>query len=116
MADRLRLSTEGNQLMQVQQKVIIKGAGFFEGTVEGVEHRTGQVFIEEPFDSSKQNYKGFRTVEYKCESSDVVKPLMHNDFPITAEVQMELAASKRGQVVVVKAIKPIQVATAAQPR
>jgi hypothetical protein len=101
--------------MQVNQKCVIKGAGFFEGTVEGTEHRTGQVFIEEPFDSSKPNYKGFRTVEYKCESSDVVKPIMHNEFPITAEVAMEISASKRGQVILVKTIKPLANA-AGQPR
>ena len=94
--------------MQVQQKVVIKGAGFFEGNVEGVDHATGQVFIEEPFDASKPNYKGFRTVEYKCENSSVVKPIMHNEFPITAEVTMEIAATKRGQTILVRAIKPLE--------
>lgn len=96
--------------MQLQVKAIIKGAGFFRGAVEGVEHDTGQVFIEEPFDASKQNYKGFRTVEYKCVGSDVVKPIMHNTFPINADVTMEMSATKRGQVVVVTGIKPIGVA------
>lgn len=100
--------------MQIQSKSIIKGVGFFEGTVEGVSHATGQLFIEEPFDSTKPNYKGFRTVEYKCESSAVVKPIMHLEFPITAEVTMEISATKRGQQILVKHVKPLALA-AAQP-
>jgi len=101
--------------MQVTNKCVIKGAGFFEGTVEGVQHRTGQIFVEEPFDSSKPNYRGFRTVEYKCESSDVVKGLMAGEFPVSAEVNMAIEASKRGQVIVVKSVKVLGVAQP-QPR
>lgn len=101
--------------MQVQQKVVIKGAGHFVGEIDGQNFNNGQVFIEEPFDPSKENYKGFRTVEYKCKDADVVMPIMHNPFPITAEVTMEIAATKRGQQIVVMAIKPLELAKA-QPR
>lgn len=94
--------------MQVVQKVVVKGAGWFEGDVEGKTYATGQVFIEEEFDRSKPNYKGFRTVEYKCLDSAVVKPLMHLPFPITAEVCMDLSATKRGQVIVVTKVQPIE--------
>ncbi len=93
--------------MNVEKQVVIKGAGYFVGNIEGTDHDTGQVFIEEPFDASKPNYKGFRTVEYKCMDSAVVQPLMHNEFPITAVVQMEISATKRGQVIIVTAVKPI---------
>lgn len=96
--------------MHVNLKAIIKGAGFFVGNIEGTDHNTGQVFIEEPFDASKPNYKGFRTVEYKCVDSTVVKPVMHLEFPISADVEMEISATKRGQVIVVKSIKPIGLA------
>lgn len=93
--------------MHVSVKAIVKGAGYFVGNVEGTEHDTGQVFIEEPFDASKETYKGFRTVEYKCMDSTVVKPLMHLPFPVTATVDMEVSATKRGQVILVKSIKPL---------
>jgi hypothetical protein len=101
--------------MLVNNECIIKGAGFFVGEVEGTSHDTGQVFIEEPFDASKPNYKGFRTVEYKCENSGVVKPIMGGNFPITAKVQMEISASKRGQVILVRSIVPM-VDAQGQPR
>jgi hypothetical protein len=91
--------------MRVTVKAVIKGAGFFKGAVEGVQHDTGQVFIEEPFDASKPNYKGFRTVEYKCLDSNVVAPLMDLPFPLNADVDMEMAATKRGQQIVVHAVK-----------
>ncbi len=93
--------------MHVTIDAIIKGAGFFVGNVEGTDHDTGQVFIEEPFDASQTRYKGFRTVEYKCLDSTVVTPVMHLPFPISAKVDMEISATKRGQSIVVKAIKPI---------
>lgn len=96
--------------MQVVNKCVVKGAGFFDGEVEGVNYANGQVFIEEEFDKTKPTYKGFRTVEYKCESSAVVKPLMHLPFPITAEVTMELSATKRGQSIVVTKVVPIEAA------
>jgi hypothetical protein len=93
--------------MKVQLKAVIKGAGHFVGDIEGKHFDSGSVFIEEPFDSSKPNYKGFRTVEYKCESSEIVKPIMHLEFPFDAEVDMEISATKSGSVIVVKLIKPI---------
>jgi hypothetical protein len=93
--------------MKVQLKAVIKGAGHFVGDIDGKHFDTGSVFIEEPFDSTKPNYKGFRTVEYKCESSEVVKPLMHLEFPFDADVEMEISATKNGSVIVVKLIKPI---------
>lgn len=94
--------------MKVQLKALIKGAGHFVGDIDGRHFDSGSVFIEEPFDSSKANYKGFRTVEYKCESSEVVKPIMHLDFPFNADVDMEISATKSGSVIVVKTIKPIE--------
>lgn len=96
--------------MRVNVKAIIKGAGFFEGEVEGQKHDTGQIFVEEPFDASKPNYKGFRTVEYKCLDSAVVKPVMHLEFPITAEISMEMSATKRGSQIVVHEVKPLGLA------
>lgn len=98
--------------MQVVNKCVVKGAGFFVGEVEGQQFDNGQVFIEEEFDRSKPTYKGFRTVEYKCLDSSVVKPLMHLPFPITAEVSMDLSATKRGQVIVVTKVLPLEPAKA----
>jgi hypothetical protein len=94
--------------MKVTLNALIKGAGHFVGEIDGKTFNTGSVFIEEPFDSSKPNYKGFRTVEYKCENSEVVKPLMHLPFPFDAVVDMEISATKSGSVIIVKSIKPIE--------
>ena len=87
--------------MHVKQHCVIKGAGYFKDTVDGTAYDNGQIFVEEPFDPSKPNYKGFRTVEYKCLDSAVVAPLMEMQFPVTAEVSMEISATKRGQQIVV---------------
>jgi len=96
--------------MQVIQKVVIKGIGRFVGNVEGKDYDNGQVFIEEPMDPSNANLKGWRTVEYKTTSSEVVKPVWHLEMPITAEVVMNLTATKRGQSIVIESIKPLDLA------
>ena len=94
--------------MQVEKDVVVKGAGFFVGNVDGSNNDNGQVFIEEAFDPSKDNYKGFRTVEYKCLDSGVVKPLMQLPFPVTAKVLFEIGATKRGQAITVLKVVPIE--------
>lgn len=96
--------------MQIEKDVVVKGAGFFAGNVEGTAYDNGQVFIEEAFDPSKENYKGFRTVEYKCVDSQVVRPLMHLPFPITAKVSFEIGATKRGQSITVMRVVPLEAA------
>lgn len=101
--------------MQMVNKCVIKGAGFFDDVIDGKAIKTAQIFVEEEFDKTKPNYKGFRTVEYKAAEVDLVKAIMHNTFPITAEVQVEISATKRGQAVIVTAIKPLERA-ASQPR
>ena len=101
--------------MQTTIKAVIKGAGYFKGAVEGVEHDTGQLFIEEPFDASQPRYFGFRTVEYKCLNSDIPLSIKHLQYPISAEVTLEISATKRGQSIVVTNLKPIE-AVKAQPR
>lgn len=98
--------------MHVKQQCVIKGAGFFKDVVEGVQYDNGQIFVEEPFDPSKPNYKGFRTVEYKCLDSTVVAPLMEMQFPVTAEVSMEISATKRGQQIVITKVDMINKAMA----
>ena len=98
--------------MKLQIDALIKGAGYFVGDIEGKQFDNGSVFIEEPFDASKPNYKGFRTVEYKCISSETVKPVMHLEFPFIAKVDMEISATKSGSVVVVHSIVPTKQAKA----
>ena len=93
--------------MHVVNKVIIKGAGFFNDDIDGKSFDNGQIFIEEPFDASQPRYKGFRTVEYKCKDAETAKAIMHLEFPVTAEVSLELSATKRGQTIVVMGIKPL---------
>lgn len=92
--------------MKITLDALIKGAGHFVGDIEGKHIDNGSVFIEEPFDASKPNYKGFRTVEYKCLSSETVKPIMHLDFPFNAKVDMEISATKSGSVIIVHSIVP----------
>lgn len=86
---------------------VIKGIAFFADKIEGQDVNVGSVFIEEQLDESKGNAKGFRTVEYKAASAEVVRPLMNLEFPISGEVHFRMLVSKRAHQIVVEAIKPI---------
>lgn len=97
------------------QKCVLKGCSFFQGEVEGKSHDTGILYIEEPFDSGNANAKGFRTVDYKCEDSAIPRSLMDKDFPLTAEVDLAIVATKKAKEIVVKSVKLLGQA-APQPR
>lgn len=86
---------------------VIKGVAFFADKIDGQDVNVGSVFIEEPLDESKGNAKGWRTVEYKAASAEVVRSVMHNEFPITADVHFRMHVTKRNHQVVVEALKPV---------
>ncbi|KAF7600096.1 MAG: hypothetical protein CGU28_02190 [Candidatus Dactylopiibacterium carminicum] len=87
---------------------IIKGANFFTGEIDGKQMDSGAIWIEEPLDESRGTSKGWRTVEYRCASSQIVKNLMEMQFPISAEVHFELVTGKRDQKITVVEIVPIK--------
>ncbi|TAK75876.1 MAG: hypothetical protein EPO12_17840 [Aquabacterium sp.] len=93
-----------------QKTSIIKGVAFFADKIDGQDINVGSIFIEEELDTSKGNAKGFRTVEYRADSADVVKPLMHLEFPITGEVHFRMQVTKRNHQIIVEAVKPISLA------
>jgi hypothetical protein len=88
---------------------VIKGVSYFEGDIDGNRIESGACFIEEPLDVSKGRSKGFRTVEYKLKEIEIAKGLINFDYPLSAEVHFELLTTKRGQSIVISAVKPIEV-------
>jgi hypothetical protein len=85
---------------------IIKGVSYFDGVIDGKEIKSGSVFIEEQMDERGGNAKGFRTVEYKT-TADVVKRIIHNEFPINGDVTFAMKVSKGSNTVVVEELKPL---------
>jgi len=96
--------------MQFTSKVKIMGVAFFAGNIEGKDLDSGTVFVEEQLDESTDRAKGFRSVEYKAPNSSLVKAVMHNAFPMMAEITVESKVTKGASSLVVTGIKPLQIA------
>ena len=90
------------------------GCAFFSGNIDGKEIDSGTLFVEEQLDEGSGRAKGFRTVEYKTPSADLVKAVQHNAFPMMAEITVETKVSKGASALVVVAVKPVQLATSAK--
>ncbi len=86
---------------------VVDGVAFFDGTIDGKTLNSGTVFIKSELDTSKGNAKGFRTVEYKADSADVIKPVLHNEFPLRCKVIYEMRVTKSSNQMVIAKITPI---------
>lgn len=96
--------------MQFKSNVKVMGVAFFSGQIDGKEIDSGTIFVEEQLDESSGRAKGFRTVEYKTPNHDLVKAVMHNAFPMMAEITVETKVSKGASNLVIVALKPTQIA------
>ena len=56
--------------------VIIKGASFFDGEIDGKQTNSGCLHIEDELETRSGRNKGSRTVEYKTLDAGLVKPLV----------------------------------------
>lgn len=89
------------------RKEVIKGVGFFDDVIDGDKVNTGSIFIEQPM--TGENVRGFRTVEFKtADGAEVVRRLMHLEFPITAEVFYEMKVGKGRHSIVIVDCKPVE--------
>lgn len=90
---------------QFSKVVSIKGVSFFADKIDGEAINSGALFIEEALDEKSGRAKGFRTVEYKCPDSEIPKRLIHNTFPLQAEVVFEVTTTKRSQSITVADVR-----------
>lgn len=86
---------------------VVSGITFFDGNIDGKALNSGTIYILNELDTSRDNSKGSRTVETKCDSSEVVKRLMHLEFPLKCKVTYELRVTKAAEKMVVVDCKPL---------
>lgn len=98
------------------EKVKVCGVKFFKGEVEGKEYDNGNVFIEEALDFTTGRAKGFATTMYKCGKAEVAQGLMHNEFPLVAEVEFMRVTNGDTTKNIVVGIKPLERADGAKDR
>lgn len=77
-----------------EKEQTLSGVAFFDGSIDGKALTSGTLFILQELDTSKGMCKGQRTVEKKCDSAELVKRLIHNEFPLRCRVVYEERVSK----------------------
>ena len=92
---------------QYEKDQVISGVAFFDGEIDGKKLDSGTLFILQELDEKNKNAKGQRTVEKKCDSSQVVKSIMHLEFPIKCRVVYEERVSKSAEKLIVISCRPV---------
>lgn len=90
-----------------EKEQVISGVAFFDGNIDGKQLNSGTLFILQELDVSKGSAKGQRTVEKKCDGAEIVKCLMHLEFPLKCKVTYEERVSKGAERMVVIECVPI---------
>ena len=93
--------------MEMLAKVIIRGAKYFVGAIEGRDFDSGSIFVD--VELRGETASGVCTNEVKVEKSEIVKGILHNPMPFAAEVtMMETSNGKAaGSRKVVTSIRPL---------
>lgn len=84
-----------------EKEQVISGVSFFDGNIDGKQLNSGTLFILQELDASRSNAKGQRTVEKKCDSAEIVKKLIHHEFPLKCRLTYEERVSKGAERMVV---------------
>lgn len=96
--------------MEFVSKCKIMGVAHFHDSIDGKDIDSGTIFIEEALDESSGRSKGFRAVEYKTPDHVLAKALLHNAFPLMAEVTFMSKVTKGSQSLSIVSVKPVQFA------
>lgn len=84
-----------------EKEQVVHGVAFFDGEIDGKKLNSGTLFVKQEMDNSRGNAKGERTVEKKCDNSEIVKKLMHLEFPIKCKIVYEERVSKSAERLIV---------------
>jgi hypothetical protein len=94
---------------------VVRGFQNMTYNIDGQEVQTKVVFIDAALNEDSGG-KGFKTVDKKCISADVIKAVEHNPFPLECELEMEELATKNKSELFVRSIRPIKQIGPATPQ
>ncbi len=100
---------------QFEKDQVVSGVAFFDGQIDGKQLNSGTLFILQELDGKNKNAKGSRTVEKKCDSDQVVKSIMHLEFPLKCRIIYEERVSKSAERLVVISCRPLESARTSDP-
>lgn len=93
--------------MRFKSNEVVRGFQNAEYQIDGKTVQTKVIFIDAAMNADSGG-KGFKTVDKKCVSPDVIRAIEHNPFPMEAEVEFEELATKNKSELFVLSIKPLR--------
>lgn len=90
------------------EKVKVTGVKFFKGDIDGKGIDSGKVFIEESLDFTTGRAKGYATQEYSLGKAELAQALMHNEFPLLAEVEFIRVTNGDVSKNIVNSVRPVE--------
>lgn len=90
------------------EKVKVTGVKFFKGDIDGKGIDSGKVFIEESLDFTTGRAKGYATQEYSVGKAEAALAIMHNEFPLVAEVEFVRVTNGDTTKNIVVSIRPVE--------
>ena len=94
--------------MRFKSEEVVRGVSAMSFVADnGEKVESGAVFVDVALDEG-QGGKGFRTDMLRCASLELAKGIVHNAFPMKAELDIEHRASRKATQLVVVGIKPLE--------
>ena len=101
--------------MKFKVTEVVRGFQNASYNIDGKEVFTKVIFMDAAMNEDSGG-KGFKTVERKCITPEVITSIAHNPFPLECELEMEELATKSKSELFVRSIRPIkQIGPNAQP-
>lgn len=93
--------------MRFKVTEVVRGFQNATYNIDGKEIFTKVIFMDAAMNEDSGG-KGFKTVERKCISPEVISSIAHNPFPMEAELELEELATKNKSEIFVRSIRPIK--------
>jgi len=93
--------------MRFKVQEVVRGFQNATYQIDGKEVQTKVIFIDAQLNADSGG-KGFKTVDKKCVTADVIRAIEHNPFPMEAELEIEELATKNKSELFVHSIRPIK--------
>ena len=103
-----RLITQGNQKMNIQLQGHIVGVKKFNGQIEGKNFDYCRLIVATPLDSSQGNALGSSTTEYDFGGSANFEQFRNAQFPIEANLNVEIVTTGKTQKMKVIGFQPVK--------
>ena len=94
--------------MKFKVTEVVRGFQNATYNIDGKEIFTKVIFMDAAMNEDSGG-KGFKTVERKCITPEVITSIAHNPFPMEAELELEELATKNKSELFVRSIRPLKV-------